>query len=51
MCAGVNVTIHPLSAQVIHTFSGIRAKSSRGDWIIEESSKAAGFINVAGRIL
>jgi glycerol-3-phosphate dehydrogenase len=34
--------------EVIHSFSGIRAKSDRNDWIVERSSKAANFINVAG---
>ncbi len=34
--------------EVIHAFSGIRAKSDRNDWIIERSAKADNFINVAG---
>jgi len=32
----------------IHSFSGARAKSSRGDWIIEPSSKDPNFIQAAG---
>lgn len=34
--------------EVIHTFSGARAKSTRGDWIIEPSKKHPKFIHVAG---
>lgn len=33
---------------VIHAFCGARAKSSRGDWIIEPSRAHPRFINVAG---
>lgn len=33
---------------VITSFAGLRAKSSTGDFIIEESNEAKGFINVAG---
>jgi glycerol-3-phosphate dehydrogenase len=33
---------------VITTFSGLRAESDTGDFIIEESSQSKGFINVAG---
>jgi L-2-hydroxyglutarate oxidase LhgO len=32
----------------IHAFCGARAKSSRGDWIIEPSSKNCRFLHVAG---
>lgn len=32
----------------IHSFSGARAKSSRGDWIIERSPKDGNFIQAAG---
>lgn len=39
---GIDVT------QVIHGFSGCRAKSTRGDWIIEPSAKDDNFIHVAG---
>lgn len=34
--------------ETIHAFCGARAKSDRGDWIIEPSSKNSRFINVAG---
>ena len=33
---------------VIHTFAGARAKSDRGDWIIEESPACKGFFQAAG---
>jgi len=34
--------------KVITSFSGLRAKSSSGDFIIEETKETPGFINVAG---
>ena len=34
--------------EVITSFSGLRAKTVHGDFIIEESTETAGFINVAG---
>lgn len=34
--------------QTIHGFCGARAKSTRGDWIIEPSKKNANFFHVAG---
>ncbi len=34
--------------KVITSFSGLRAKSTRGDFIIEEPENTPGFINVAG---
>mmetsp|Transcript_29481 Transcript_29481/g.67300 ORF Transcript_29481/g.67300 Transcript_29481/m.67300 type:complete len:711 (+) Transcript_29481:122-2254(+) len=34
--------------ETIHAFCGARAKSSRGDWIIEASEKDTNFIHVAG---
>ena len=34
--------------EVIHAFCGARAKSDRGDWIIETSDQHPRFINVAG---
>ena len=34
--------------EVITSFSGLRAKTDHGDFIIEESSHSPGFINVAG---
>jgi len=34
--------------ETIHAFAGARAKSDRGDWIIEPSKQNASFINVAG---
>lgn len=34
--------------KVITTFAGLRAQSTTGDFIIEESKEARGFINVAG---
>eukprot|EP00579_Thalassiosira_antarctica_P003812 CAMPEP_0201906780 /NCGR_PEP_ID=MMETSP0902-20130614/57198_1 /ASSEMBLY_ACC=CAM_ASM_000551 /TAXON_ID=420261 /ORGANISM="Thalassiosira antarctica, Strain CCMP982" /LENGTH=716 /DNA_ID=CAMNT_0048440925 /DNA_START=7 /DNA_END=2157 /DNA_ORIENTATION=+ len=34
--------------ETIHAFCGARAKSSRGDWIIEPSIKDGSFIHVAG---
>lgn len=34
--------------RVITSYAGLRAKCDRGDFIIEESSKARGFVNVAG---
>ncbi len=34
--------------ETIHAFCGARAKSDRGDWIIEQSAKNCRFINVAG---
>lgn len=34
--------------KVIRTFSGLRAASNTGDFIIEESKEAKGFVNVAG---
>jgi L-2-hydroxyglutarate oxidase LhgO len=34
--------------EVIHGFCGARAKSSRGDWIIEPSEKSPNFIQAAG---
>ena len=33
--------------EVIHTFSGARAKSTRGDWVIEPSSTCPGMIHAA----
>lgn len=33
---------------VIHSFTGARAKSDRGDWIIEESEACPGFVHAAG---
>jgi len=36
------------AGQVIHSFCGARAKSDRGDWIIEESQVAKGFYHAAG---
>lgn len=37
-----------IAEEVIHSFSGIRAKSDRNDWIIERSGVEPNFINVAG---
>lgn len=34
--------------ETIHAFAGARAKSTRGDWIIEPSAKNPNFIHVAG---
>mmetsp|Transcript_4031 Transcript_4031/g.7752 ORF Transcript_4031/g.7752 Transcript_4031/m.7752 type:complete len:614 (+) Transcript_4031:55-1896(+) len=34
-------------SQIIHSFAGARAKSTRGDWIIEQST-VAGFVMAAG---
>ncbi|MDW7738789.1 MAG: FAD-dependent oxidoreductase [Bacillota bacterium] len=34
--------------EVITTFSGLRAKTDRGDFIIEEAEESPGFFNVAG---
>jgi len=34
--------------QVIHTFSGARAKNTRGDWIIEPCAKSKRLIHAAG---
>ncbi|MDY6826735.1 MAG: FAD-dependent oxidoreductase [Bacillota bacterium] len=34
--------------KVITSFSGLRAKSDRGDFIVEESSETPGFFNAAG---
>ncbi len=34
--------------EVITSFSGLRAKTDHGDFIIEESNESPGFINVAG---
>jgi glycerol-3-phosphate dehydrogenase len=34
--------------ETIHAFCGARAKSDRGDWIIERSAKHPNFVNVAG---
>jgi len=34
--------------ETFHAFCGARAKSSRGDWIIEPSAKDGNFIHVAG---
>ena len=36
------------ATQVIHTFSGARAKSSTGDWVIGPVESVPGFINAAG---
>ena len=36
------------SGEIIHSFAGARAKSSRGDWIIEPCGTAPGFIHAAG---
>jgi len=36
------------AGEVIHSFAGARAKSSRGDWIIEECSTAKGLVHAAG---
>lgn len=33
---------------VIHSFAGARAKTDRGDWIVEESAACPGFIQAAG---
>jgi len=35
------------AGQVIHTFAGVRAKNTTGDWIIGPVSGVAGFINAA----
>jgi len=35
-------------SKTIHAFSGSRAKSTRGDWIIEPSEKDSSFIHAAG---
>jgi glycerol-3-phosphate dehydrogenase len=45
-CKSLVPTFDP--REVIHAFCGARAKSSRGDWIIEPSSKHAKFIHAAG---
>lgn len=37
-----------MSQEVIHAFCGSRAKSTRGDWIIEASAKNRNMIHVAG---
>ncbi len=34
--------------ETFHAFCGARAKSDRGDWIIERSAQDGNFINVAG---
>ena len=34
--------------EAIHAFCGARAKSSRGDWIIEQSEADPSFIHAAG---
>lgn len=36
------------ATEVIHSFAGARAKSTRGDWIVEPSTANAHFFNVAG---
>ena len=36
------------AGEVIHSFSGLRAKSSRGDWIIERCSTAPDLVHAAG---
>eukprot|EP00040_Diaphanoeca_grandis_P034620 m.215630 g.215630 ORF g.215630 m.215630 type:complete len:82 (+) comp33190_c3_seq17:49-294(+) len=36
------------TSKVIHSFAGTRAKSTRGDWIIEASSLAPSFVHAAG---
>jgi L-2-hydroxyglutarate oxidase LhgO len=36
------------SSKIFHSFTGARAKTSRGDWIIEEASRVPGFIHAAG---
>ena len=36
------------ATQVIHTFAGDRAKSTRGDWIIEPCELAPKLIHAAG---
>lgn len=36
------------SREIIHAFSGARAKSSRGDWILEASAKHPHFLHAAG---
>jgi len=36
------------AGEVIHSFAGARAKTSRGDWIIEECPTMKGFIHAAG---
>eukprot|EP01126_Amoeba_proteus_P000449 TRINITY_DN10128_c0_g1_i2.p1 TRINITY_DN10128_c0_g1~~TRINITY_DN10128_c0_g1_i2.p1 ORF type:complete len:553 (-),score=125.38 TRINITY_DN10128_c0_g1_i2:99-1757(-) len=36
------------SSKIFTSFTGARAKSSRGDWIIEEAPSVPGFIHVAG---
>lgn len=33
--------------KVIHSFAGARAKSTRGDWVIERSEKVPGFVQAA----
>ena len=33
--------------KIIHSFAGARAKSTRGDWVIEASQKVAGFVQAA----
>jgi len=33
---------------IIHSFAGVRAKSSRGDWIVEPSQIDAAFVHAAG---
>jgi L-2-hydroxyglutarate oxidase LhgO len=36
------------AGMVIHSFAGDRAKSTRGDWVIEESAVMPGFVQAAG---
>jgi L-2-hydroxyglutarate oxidase LhgO len=45
-CKALVPTFDP--TEVIHAFRGARAKSTRGDWIIEPSAKHAHFIHAAG---
>jgi hypothetical protein len=34
--------------ETFHAFCGVRAKNSRGDWIIERSAKDDKFVHAAG---
>jgi len=45
-CKALVPTFDP--TEVIHAFCGARAKSTRGDWIIEPSAKHPQFIHAAG---
>jgi hypothetical protein len=36
------------ASEIIHSFAGVRAKNSTGDWIVRPSEKDPSFVHAAG---